>query len=103
MDIVDFDPGDGIVEYISSGGRDSFLSKFTDSGELIWALAWGGEDAGKWEDRALGLALDNNGNCYVAGMFEGTSDFYPGPGIDEHTSNGGTDAYLAKFPPDGNW
>jgi hypothetical protein len=30
-------------------------------------------------------------------------DFDPGPGIDNHISNGGIDAFLSKIPPDGNW
>jgi hypothetical protein len=40
--------------------------------------------------------VDGANNVYAAGGFVGTVDFDPGGGIDLHTSNGYTDAFL-KF------
>ncbi len=103
MDTVDFDPGDGVLEFTSSGGRDSFLSYFNLAGDLQWALTWGGESAGTKGDRAESIALDAIGHIFVSGSFEGIIDSFPGPDVDEHVSHGGTDSFLAMFPPGGNW
>ena len=40
------------------------------------------------------VAVDGFGNVYVSGDFYGTFDFDPGPGTDDHVSNGQSDAYL---------
>ena len=40
---------------------------------------------------------------FLCGAFEDTMDFDPGPGVDYHTSNGGTDLLLMKLLPDGTW
>jgi hypothetical protein len=103
MTTVDFDPGDGVLEFTSSGGRDSFLSYFNLAGDLRWALTWGGESAGTTGDRAMSIALDEIGRIFVSGSFEGIIDSFPGPDVDNHVSNGGTDSFLAMFPPGGNW
>ncbi len=100
---VDFDPGPGEVWSQSAGGPDTFLSKFDTSGALTWAVTWGGESSGSIGDRGYAIASIPGGNIYVAGQFEETCDFYPGPWHDIHASNGGTDAFLAKYPTDGNW
>ena len=46
---------------------------------------------------------DSLGNVYVTGLFDGTADLDPGPGIDNHTSNGNWDIYLSKFDASGNF
>jgi len=98
-DVVDFDPGPGVDEHTSNGYRDVFLSKLDSGGDFQWARTWGaiGEDWG------YAVAVDGSGSVCVAGFFWDTVDFNPGPGVDEHTSNGEYDAFLSKFPPDGCW
>jgi hypothetical protein len=54
-------------------------------------------------DQGLGVIADNYNSIYVTGRFNGTVDFDPGPGIDEHTSSGLEDAYICRFLPDGYW
>ena len=51
------------------------------------------------------MAVDSAGNVYITGSFEGVNiDFDPTTaGIDLHSSNGGYDAYLIKYDPDGNY
>ncbi len=95
----DFDPGPGVDEHTLYGFSDIFLSKFDSNGDFQWACTWGGD----YGDAGYGVTIDGNGNAYVAGFFQDTTDFDPGPGIDEHTSNGEYDVFLSKFPPDGNW
>jgi hypothetical protein len=98
-DIADFNPGSGTDEYYSNGDADCFISSFDSAAEYQWARTLGalGEDIG------FQVSCDASGNVYVTGRFEETVDFWHGPNEDNHTSNGGTDAFLIKFPPDGNW
>ena len=96
---VDFDPSPEVDEHTSNGHDDIFLCKFYPSGDLQWAHTWGGSG---W-DIGLSVAADGSGNGYVTGWFVGPVDFNPGPGVDEHTSNGYKNAFLSKFPPDGDW
>ena len=71
---VDFDPGDGTFNLNSIG---AFILKLSASGALIWAKQMAGNDL----TAGLEIALDDAGNIYVAGRFEGTTDFDPGPGV----------------------
>ncbi len=98
-ELVDFDPGSGIEEHSSNGGYDVFLSKFSPDGNFIWARTWGGIKY----DYARGNICDDDGNIYVTGIFREIVDFDPGSGIDEHTSNGESDAYISKFDSNGEF
>ena len=49
------------------------------------------------------IDVDGVGNIYVAGTFEDTVDFKPGPGVDNRIAEGDSDLFLVKFCPDGNW
>jgi hypothetical protein len=96
---ADFDPGPGVDSHTSNGWEDAFLSKFDSSGSFQWAKTWGGSD----DDNGLDVAVDGSGNVYVTGSFEGTADFDPDPGVDNHTSNGEYDVFLAKFDSSGSF
>ena len=52
-------------------------------------------------DTAVAVAADAAGHVYVAGAFNGTVDFDPGPGTAPLTSTGPTDVYLAKYTAGG--
>ena len=95
---VDFDP-DGGDSHTSNGDRDVFLSKFDSSGNFKWARTWGGP----YYDIGYGVAADGSGNVYTTGYFQGTVDFDPGGGIDNHTSNGDFEVFLSKFDSSGNF
>jgi hypothetical protein len=98
---VDFDPGSGVDLHTSNGSSDIFLCKFDSAGNFLWAKTWGGPAM----DRASGIAVDKWNNVYVAGPYQGTVDFDPGPGVDNHTSNAGTmnNPFIAKFDNNGNF
>jgi hypothetical protein len=99
-DTVDFDPGAGIDERTSvNWKKDIFLSRFTTYDNFDWVMSWGSDE----KDQGLAVVADDSGYSYMTGYYQGTIDFDPGNGFDEHTSNGGTDAFLCKFPPDGSW
>lgn len=53
-------------------------------------------------DQGNSISVDNNGNVYVVGHFEGTVDFDPGAGVHELTSNGDLDIFIQKLDASGN-
>ncbi|MCX6646016.1 MAG: hypothetical protein NTY09_06635 [bacterium] len=63
-----------------------------------WAVTFGGDD---W-DTALSSVADSQGNVYVTGAFSTTCNFDPN-GSAVKTSQGGRDAYLAKYDSNGNF
>jgi hypothetical protein len=96
---VDFDPGAGVDKHALNGLYDIFLNKLDANGNFVWARTWGGFDY----DEGYSVMIDGSGNAYITGEFTGTVDFDPGLGADNHVSNGSGNAFLSKFPPDGNW
>jgi len=95
---VDFDPGPGEDWHTSGETGDAFVCKFDPSGTFLWARTWGGDGSAG----GYGVAADISGNAFVAGGYTHTVDFDPGSGVDNHTSNGGSDdAFLSKFDSSG--
>ncbi len=109
---TDFDP-DPVAEdlHTANGGCDAFLSKFGGDGSFKWAITWGGEETvppGSYEHSGFGeltrgMVVDTEDNVYITGLFIGSVDFNPGPGLDIHVAHGKDDAYLARIPPVGTW
>jgi len=84
----------GTTTLYSSGGRDMFLVKYDSAGIVQWAVSAGGSSA---SERGRAIAVDGTGNSYVAGYFYSTATF----GNITVTSNGGYDAYIAKYNTSG--
>jgi hypothetical protein len=99
QETVDFDPGDGVEERVSNGSRDAYLAKFDSNGALVWVRTWGGAIL----DSAYGVAVNTEGDPFVTGAFNGTVDFDPGSGVEEHNSVGSGDGYVSSFDRDGNF
>jgi uncharacterized repeat protein (TIGR01451 family) len=99
QDTVDFDPGPGVFNLISSGTADIFIQKTDDNGNLIWAKNIGGADY----DIGYDITTDNNGYLYITGNYGQTVDFDPGPGIAYLTSGGSFDAFTLKLDTAGNF
>jgi hypothetical protein len=96
---IDADPGPGLVELTSKGKTDSFILKLDPNGNYIWVKHFGGGDV----DQVRTLAFDLTGNIYIAGTFQGTSDFDPGPQTFLLSSRKGSlDGFVAKLSPDGD-
>jgi hypothetical protein len=49
------------------------------------------------------MVTDASGNIYITGVFLGTADFDPGPGVNEFTSIAGYDAFILKLDANGNF
>ncbi len=103
---INFDPdggsaGLGHPAQDSGAMVDVFLTKFDANGDFLWVRTWGGQGT---ED-AMGTAVvDAENFVYVSGRYASLDcDFDPGPGEDRHSTNGGQDAFVSKFDPDGNF
>ncbi|MCB0706269.1 MAG: SBBP repeat-containing protein, partial [Saprospiraceae bacterium] len=96
--ISDFDPSEGNSFLLTSNGYwDIFVQKLDSEGELVWALGFGdtGDDVGN------SIAVDNTGNIYITGRFNGTVDFDPGDDTFFLVSEG-EDIFIQKLDPNGN-
>ncbi len=78
----------------SAGGKDIQLSKFDINGNLQWTRGIGGTNT----DDPKNLFTDVNGNSYITGSFNGTSNFST---ITINAQNN-KDAFLAKYDANGN-
>ncbi|MBT6028817.1 MAG: T9SS type A sorting domain-containing protein [Crocinitomicaceae bacterium] len=96
---VDFEPGSGTTNLNNSGDYDVFVVKLDPNGDLIWAKNLSGGD----EEIGRGITVDNAGNVYTVGQFNGTTDFKPGGGSENLTSDGNADIFVSKLNASGSF
>jgi hypothetical protein len=89
-DTGDFDPGAGTVTLAPLGGPDSFVLKFSATGQLTYAAAFG--SAGYDQPRAV--EVGPMGGIMITGGFDGTIDLDPGSGSADFVCNGVADVYV---------
>jgi hypothetical protein len=85
--------------YVAYGFSIAGLVKYDLMGSEQWSRVWGCY----LYSACHGLAVDGINNVFVSGVFKATVDFDPGPGIEEHESEGLTDAFISKFTSSGDW
>ncbi len=97
--IVDADPGIGIFPLgtLTSLG-ESFITKLNAAGNFVWAKRLAGGNNG-----ILNIKTDAAGNIVTTGLFNTTTDFNPGAGTFNMTSNGLPDAFILKLNISGNF
>ncbi|RMD57592.1 sortase, partial [Candidatus Parcubacteria bacterium] len=95
---ADFNPGTGSYNLTSAGSDDIFICKLTSSGNLVWAIRMGGTG----QDYGVSLRVDDVGNLYATGFFNGTADFDPGAGTLNLISQGGRDVFVVKLDNNGS-
>lgn len=97
---ADFDPGPDVRSYTSELS-DGYVMKQDKDGNLIWAIQLG--DAGF--DYANALAVDNEGNIFVAGSLTGFQldeiDIDGGDGVFMLHHYSSSDIFLLKLTSDG--
>jgi hypothetical protein len=84
----------GTDYYVSSGNNDLFVVKFNNDGTQAWSLNTGN---GLNTISVSDLKIRSNGDFYLGGEFRGSADF----DFITLTSNGESDAYLAKYDSTG--
>lgn len=94
---VDFDPlGAGFP--LTAGPMGSlFVTKLAPTGSFIWAGSMEGSGIVYYGD----ITVDPSNSIILAGNFENTVDFDPGPGTFNLTANGGADIFLVKLTDTG--
>ncbi|MCX6190547.1 MAG: SBBP repeat-containing protein [Bacteroidetes bacterium] len=93
---VDFDPGNGTFN-MTSTGTDIFISKLNSFGDFIWAKRMGGNSV----NYGNSIVIDENGNVYTTGLFNGSTDFDPNSGTYNLTGN--DDLFISKLDSSGNF
>jgi hypothetical protein len=88
-----FDPGTASFTLTSNGRDDFYVQKLDGDGNFIWGKSVGGSSA----DIAWSLNLDVDDNIYATGYFFETTDFDPGDGTYNLSSNGFSDAFVIKL------
>lgn len=83
----------------SPGLSDAFVSKFTQTGTSL-ALSYSTYLGGSLGNQGWGIAVDNSGNAYIAGLTS-SSDF-PVMNPFQATLNGGENAFVTKLNPSGS-
>lgn len=96
---VDMEPGTGSTMVSSGAFDDMVLAKYAPNGTLIWALASETTNG----NAGYSLTVHANGDVAVGGVFYGVADLNGGTAVNEITSVGEGDAYVAKYDGDGNY
>jgi len=100
----DFDPGPGTYNLSANGLKDMFISKLDSAGNFVWVKQIGPrtQDYSSFCE-GLSLDIDASGNIYTTGSFLGTIDFEPGPGTYSLTGDIGSNIFVSKLDPSGNF
>ncbi|MCL5671333.1 MAG: SBBP repeat-containing protein, partial [Acidobacteria bacterium] len=85
------------VQGANAGTVNAFVSEINPAGT---ALSFSTYLGGSSSDRAYGVAVDGNGNVYVAGAAQ-SSDFPTTSGAFQTANHGQLDAFVAKLKPSG--
>jgi hypothetical protein len=80
---------------VSAGVFDIFVAKYDGNGHLLWVRQAGGSA----DDYGTGVAVDNSGNCYLAGHFGSPVATFDTVTL---TNRGGRDVFVAKYGSAGN-
>src|SRR5258705_6854286 len=96
---IDFDPGIGTFTMTSGApnDNDAFICKLSHSGNFLWAKSFTGTDDAIAED----ITIDQSGNVYTTGWFNGITDFDPNAGTFNLTGSG--DIFVSKLDNAGNF
>ena len=96
---VDFDSGPGTHSVTATEGADAFIQKLDQAGNLVWVKIIEGGPM----EFPHSITLDDQGNLYTVGSFEGTVDFDPNVGNQELMAVGGRDIFIQKLDTAGNF
>ncbi|MFY0642922.1 MAG: T9SS type A sorting domain-containing protein [Bacteroidia bacterium] len=97
----DSDP-DTTQKILSTGNYyNPFLIKLNSNGSLVWSFSLNSS----YHASCSGLAIDKENFVYLSGKFTREIDFNPGIGIAKNVAfqDKGTDGYLVKLDPSGNY
>ena len=82
-----------------TSGKDAFISKFDNTGSLIWFKNVGFTEAEDGSFNPGGITVDANSNIYITGSFSGNATI----GGTSLTNQGQQDIYIIKYDLDGTF
>jgi hypothetical protein len=99
---ADFNPTSTVERFDARGRADIFVARYSTNGKLLWVRTAGSAAVDR-DQREAGesIAVDGQGNAYIAGVFSDVALFGPGRNAPSLRSAGGTDAFVAKYDADG--
>ncbi len=99
---ADFDPGLGTAEF-TSASPGTYIVKYDPNGNYVWAKIITCDDTSLVAPTSI--ALDQSGNIFIGGDFQGTADFDPGLGTASLTTASATYShmFIAKYDANGNY
>ncbi|HZV68551.1 MAG TPA: exo-alpha-sialidase [Saprospiraceae bacterium] len=95
---VDFNPDPPVVNIISHGLTNVYISKLDHDGHYIWAKNFAGN-----ADEGKSISVDNLGNVYTTGSFGTSTDFDPGALQLSLYANNESDVFISKLSADGGF
>ncbi len=99
---IDLNPDATLTDIrTTKGNYDTFVAKYTSSGDYVWGNSWGGSSVDTPEKLIV-----NGGKVYVAGEFSGNNvDMDPTAGTNLQSVAGGAgqDGYFSVFGTDGSY
>lgn len=89
---VDFNPNTAVNNITAVSGQDAYVQKMNSNGIYMWSFNINSGGYGPY------LSI-STASCqfYLTGNFSSTADFSPGTTVTNLTSNGNTDAFVAKY------
>lgn len=96
----DFDPDTTVYEIQSNGNQnDAFLLKLNPNGNFEWVTSFGGDNS----DLGKSLAIDEDENIFIGGIYSGTFDYSIGTEVfNVSSSDGSYDCYILKLDSSGS-
>lgn len=92
---MDADPGVGTSNLVSFGSSGIYFAKYDSTGAFVWANSMG-EGVGE-----SGMQIEcEDDHVYVYGYHNRTSDFDPGPGVNNISAPGNSDIFIGKYDAD---
>lgn len=92
-DTVDFDPGVGVINFVSKGGMDIFMSELDNSGNYMGA----GQIGSNADDHGNSITVDNYGDIFITGYFNGVADFDISTSVANLSPVGNIDVFTVKY------
>lgn len=100
---VDFDSGIEESILVSEQGREPFLAKFSNQGDLIFAFDLDSDANISDANSPRSITTDEMGYVYITGLFQRSCDFDPSEDEFILTPQSNDEAFLAKYDEQGNF
>lgn len=95
---IDLDPSSAVANFTATGGGNTYVTKFDNSGNYIWGKTLTG---GNIVPRSV--FAGTSGEVLLTGEFMDTVDFDPGVAVSNLTSAGLRDIFISKLDASGNY